>query len=93
MRVCFLTVSSGGPRVSVGTTGVARLRYRVCAAFAAHRIPVARMSALQTNPILAAPAWTHADRRISAGFIVEDTAGARGLSARISLDDQYAMPP
>jgi hypothetical protein len=41
-------------------------------------IPAPRASLLQTNPILAAPAWglvPLADRRISAGFIVEAATG------------------
>ena len=56
------------------------------------RIPDPRMSALQTNPILAAPAWQHADRRISAGFIVEDSAGTRDFSPRDNpFRDNYVI--
>jgi hypothetical protein len=50
------------------------------------------MSALQTNPILAAPAWQHADRRISAGFIVEAAAGALGLPPLSTIERQPQMP-
>jgi hypothetical protein len=39
-----------------------------------------RTSLLQTNPILAAPASSLADRRISAGFIVEAATGTYGPS-------------
>lgn len=47
---------------------------------AIHRgIPAPRTSLLQTNPILAAPASSLADRRISAGFIVEAATGTTGL--------------
>jgi hypothetical protein len=51
-------------------------------------IPVSRTSLLRTNPILAAPAWglvLLADRRISAGFIVEAAAGAAGLHHSLIL--------
>ncbi len=41
-------------------------------------IPAPRTSLLLTNPILAAPAERSADRRISAGFIVEAATGTYG---------------
>ena len=66
-----------GQRVSGGTIGEnARSRYRVRARLARRGIPVPRTSQLPTNPILAAPAERSADRRISAGFIVEAATGA-----------------
>src|SRR5689334_19845936 len=40
-------------------------------------IPDPRMSQLPTNPILAAPVPHGADRRISAGFIVDAASGPR----------------
>lgn len=52
----------------------ARIRYRVCHEL--RRIPAARTSLLPTNPILAALVERSANRRISAGFIVEDATGA-----------------
>ena len=51
----------------------ARIRYRVCQHL--RRIPAPRTSLLQTNPILAALVERSANRRISAGFIVEDATG------------------
>ena len=66
--------------MSGGTIGEnARLRYRVRAGHTRRGIPVPRTSPLPTNPILAAPAERSADRRISAGFIVEAATGAPGL--------------
>lgn len=52
-------------------------------------ISAPRTSLLQTNPILAAPASGRtpiADRRVSAGFIVEAATGAAGplLARRLS---------
>ena len=88
-----VTLFFGGPQVFGGTTGAARPRYRVCRSTVEHRIPASRMSALRTNPILAAPAWRHADRRKSAGFIVEDTAGARGLSPPVTNETQQQHMP
>jgi len=41
-------------------------------------IPEPRTSPLPTNPILAAPVRRLADRRISAGFIVEAATGTLG---------------
>jgi hypothetical protein len=54
----------------------ARIRYRVRSVHAPRGIPVPRTSQLLTNPILAARAGRLADRRISAGFIVEAATGA-----------------
>ncbi len=63
--------------MSGGTIGEnARVRYRVRAGQTTRGIPVPRTSQLPTNPILAAPAERSADRRISAGFIVEAATGA-----------------
>jgi hypothetical protein len=64
-------------------------------------IPVPRMSQLPTNPILAAPASVRiaciADRRISAGFIVEAALGASVLPiffrAHVSLNCGSTPPP
>lgn len=49
-----------------------------------HAIPVPRMSQLLTNPILAALASLLANRRISAGFIVEAAAGPRHPPAMLA---------
>jgi hypothetical protein len=49
------------------------------------------VSALQTNPILAAPVWQHTDRRISAGFIVEAAGGALGLPPFFTIKQQQPM--
>jgi hypothetical protein len=52
------------------------------------------MSALPTNPILAAPAWhvvRHGDRRISAGFIVEDANGIPLLPPLSTIEPQLQM--
>ena len=54
-------------------------------------IPDPRMSALQTNPILAAPPWRHGDRRISAGFIVGNTIGTRGRSPHFTTHQHPHM--
>jgi hypothetical protein len=63
--------------VSGGTIGEnAHRRYRVRSGHTPRGIPVPRTSQLLTNPILAAPAGQPADRRISAGFIVEAATGA-----------------
>ena len=56
----------------------ARIRYRVCQHL--RRIPAPRTSLLQTNPILAALVERSANRRISAGFIVEDATGTTDRS-------------
>jgi hypothetical protein len=45
-------------------------------------IPVSRTSPLQTNPILAALVERSANRRISAGFIVEAATGTYGSPSR-----------
>jgi len=52
------------------------------------------MSAFQTNPILAATAWQavrYADRRISAGFVVEAAGGAPGLPSFLATDNSQHM--
>ena len=70
--------------MSGGTIGEnARRRYRVRAVQTTRGIPVPRTSQLPTNPILAATAERSADRRISAGFIVEAATGA---------PDPHALP-
>jgi hypothetical protein len=64
-------------------------------------IPVPRMRQLPTNPILAAPASVritcNADRRISAGFIVEAALGNSVLHAslhtHITLTTSCTPPP
>jgi hypothetical protein len=65
-----------------------RMRYAVTfSGQLLYEIPVSRMSQLPTNPILAAPANARisrfADRRISAGFIVEAASGASVLRLRL----------
>jgi hypothetical protein len=69
-------------RSALGTI-VEHSRWRYAVTFSKQllrEIPVSRMSQLPTNPILAAPASVRtacfADRRISAGFIVEAAPGA-----------------
>jgi len=78
--------------VSVGTIGECSQSLSGTSVRQDDGIPVPRMSALQTNPILAAPAWQHADRRISAGFIVEAAAGALGLPPLSTIERQPQMP-
>ena len=90
-RRYIVTLFFGGPRVSVRTTGAARLRYRICRWVVDHRIHASRMRAPWTNSMLATPLWRHADRSTSAGFIVEVTGGTLGLPPPFTTNRQ--QPP
>src|SRR6185437_7853178 len=77
-----------GSRASLGSKGEhSRGRYaaRVCRS----EIRAPRMRQLPTNPILAAPAWQRADRRISAGFTVDAAPGHATLPRPLTPAQSY----